>query len=47
MPAMPTLAELNSRNREFWDAQHVFLEQTMADPAIRETAFEIMGEEEG
>src|SRR5258708_36461227 len=46
MPAITTLAELNRRNQEFWDAQHVLLEQRMADAAIRETAFEIMDAEQ-
>jgi hypothetical protein len=45
MPAITTLAELNRRNREFWDAQQLLLERRMVDTAIRETAFEIMRDE--
>jgi hypothetical protein len=40
-----TLAEINRRNREFWEGPHVLRERRMANEAIRETAFETINSE--
>jgi uncharacterized protein YihD (DUF1040 family) len=38
--------ELNRQNQEFWSDQQALLERRVADPAIRETAFEAMNAEQ-
>jgi hypothetical protein len=39
---MITAAEMNRRNKEFWEAERLLLERGMADPLIRTVALDMM-----